>query len=87
MPRRPGTKAAGPHSGEDNRALLVAGKLAFVAVSAFSYFVLTALRWTPLLFNVNDGFCVAGPCIGRFLEKLPIRVREERVFLILGDVT
>lgn len=48
MPRRPGTKAAGPHSGEDNRALLVAGKLAFVAVSAFSYFVLTALRWTPL---------------------------------------
>ena len=37
------------------------------------------------LFNVNDGFCVFGPCIGRFLESLPFRVQEDRVVLILEE--
>jgi len=33
------------------------------------------------LFRPDDGFCVAGPCVGKSLEKLPITIIEKSVYL------
>ena len=38
------------------------------------------------LFRTNDGLCVFGPCIGRCLEQLPVRVQEDEIVLFLDDV-
>jgi nitrite reductase/ring-hydroxylating ferredoxin subunit len=35
------------------------------------------------LFEMNTGQCVAGPCVGRALQMLPVRVEDERVLLEL----
>jgi nitrite reductase/ring-hydroxylating ferredoxin subunit len=32
-------------------------------------------------FQVEDGFCVAGPCIGRRLAAIPVDVRDGQVVL------
>ncbi len=31
------------------------------------------------LFRIEDGFCVAGPCAGQSLKKVPVRVEGEHV--------
>jgi nitrite reductase/ring-hydroxylating ferredoxin subunit len=33
------------------------------------------------LFRIESGECLRGPCLGAFLEPLPLKVREGRVFL------
>jgi len=32
-------------------------------------------------FQVHDGRCVAGPCLGDALTPLPIRVKDEKIYL------
>ena len=34
------------------------------------------------LFRPDDGFCVAGPCTGKSLEKLPITIIKKSVYLV-----
>lgn len=36
-------------------------------------------------FRIDDGFCVAGPCMGRALTALEVRVIEGRVEVSLAD--
>jgi nitrite reductase/ring-hydroxylating ferredoxin subunit len=33
------------------------------------------------LFRPDDGFCVAGPCVGKSLDKLPITIDKKYVYL------
>jgi nitrite reductase/ring-hydroxylating ferredoxin subunit len=33
------------------------------------------------LFRIHDGLCVAGPCIGRSLQPLPVRLRDGMLVL------
>jgi nitrite reductase/ring-hydroxylating ferredoxin subunit len=35
------------------------------------------------LFNIDDGLCVSGPCFGRRLEKLAVRVEEGWAWITL----
>jgi nitrite reductase/ring-hydroxylating ferredoxin subunit len=37
------------------------------------------------LFRIHDGFCVAGPCSGQSLVRLPVAVKAGEVYLC-GDV-
>jgi nitrite reductase/ring-hydroxylating ferredoxin subunit len=32
------------------------------------------------LFNIEDGECVFGPCVGRALESVPVTVRDGQVY-------
>lgn len=32
-------------------------------------------------FRIEDGYCTAGPCKGKSLESIPLRIEEERVYL------
>ncbi len=34
------------------------------------------------LFRIEDGFCIEGPCAGKSLRPLAIRVEREEVFLV-----
>ena len=36
-------------------------------------------------FRIEDGFCLVGPCAGKALEPLAVRVKSGRVRLIRGD--
>jgi nitrite reductase/ring-hydroxylating ferredoxin subunit len=40
-------------------------------------------RMHGALFQVEDGLCVAGPCLGQALRSLPIEIRDGLV--VLGD--
>ena len=33
------------------------------------------------LFRIEDGFCVAGPCVGRSLQSVPVRLSGARVLM------
>ncbi len=33
------------------------------------------------LFRIEDGQCLRGPCLGRYLESLPVLVRDGQVWL------
>lgn len=33
------------------------------------------------LFNIDDGFCTSGPCAGKMLEPLPIRIHGDDVLM------
>jgi nitrite reductase/ring-hydroxylating ferredoxin subunit len=33
-------------------------------------------------FRIEDGFCLRGPCLGRFLEPVPIRTDQGRISVI-----
>jgi nitrite reductase/ring-hydroxylating ferredoxin subunit len=33
------------------------------------------------LFQIEDGFCVFGPCQGQYLERVPIEIREGEIWL------
>lgn len=33
------------------------------------------------VFRPEDGFCVEGPCAGRALERVVIRLREQQIYL------
>ncbi|MBO6543037.1 MAG: Rieske (2Fe-2S) protein [Alphaproteobacteria bacterium] len=33
------------------------------------------------LFNLEDGFCTSGPCEGKSLEPLPIKIEGERILM------
>lgn len=35
-----------------------------------------ACQWHGALFRIEDGECVGGPCVGRFLESWPVAVSE-----------
>ncbi len=32
-------------------------------------------------FNVHDGMCISGPCVGDSLTRLPLRVTDGKIFL------
>lgn len=34
------------------------------------------------LFNIDDGFCVSGPCNGQYLIAAPHRVEDQKVYLL-----
>lgn len=34
-------------------------------------------------FNIGDGLCVAGPCVGMRLTALPLRLEEDRICVLL----
>ena len=36
------------------------------------------------LFEIADGRCVAGPCVGQSLRELPVRIEDENVVLDMG---
>ncbi len=70
MQRRPGTMPENPHRWADNRALLEDWRQEFVYGSAFPYFELTALKWTPLFhFAFEAGVEVAQTGVDAFLES------------------
>lgn len=60
-----------PHTGVE----LNWGGDAFLDVSA--RFILCSMHGA--LFQPADGLCVHGPCVGRRLEALPVRVRQGRI--------
>ena len=37
------------------------------------------------LFEIDSGFCVAGPCPGESLQSLEVEVVEQTVYLVFGD--
>lgn len=37
------------------------------------------------LFEIESGLCVAGPCGGKRLRALPVRVEEQRVLVELNE--
>lgn len=39
------------------------------------------------LFDMEEGRCVAGPCVGRSLRALRVRVENELVILVEGQLT
>lgn len=34
------------------------------------------------LFEIDDGYCIAGPCQGRHLTELPVEVSEDRIYVV-----
>ena len=32
-------------------------------------------------FRIKDGYCIAGPCKGKSLESIPLRIEKEKVYL------
>jgi len=60
-----------PHTGVE----LNWGGDAFLDVT--ERFVLCSMHGA--LFQPEDGLCVHGPCVGRSLQTLPVRIREGRV--------
>lgn len=36
-------------------------------------------------YEIESGECIAGPCVGAFLEKLELRVEEERLVIQLEE--
>jgi len=36
-------------------------------------------------YEIESGECIAGPCVGAFLEKLDLRVEEERLVIQLKE--
>lgn len=37
-------------------------------------------RWHGALFGIDDGVCVAGPCVGARLGAWPVEVRDGEIF-------
>ena len=35
------------------------------------------------LFQINDGHCISGPCVGQNLEKIDVKETEGKAFLLL----
>ena len=36
-------------------------------------------------FQLSDGFCIWGPCIGKFLKEIPLKLVSNRVYLALNE--
>jgi nitrite reductase/ring-hydroxylating ferredoxin subunit len=36
-------------------------------------------------FQINDGFCIWGPCIGQYLKEIPLKVVSNKVYLDLNE--
>lgn len=36
-------------------------------------------------FQIHDGRCIAGPCVGKYLQPLPLEVCDGEVILVDGD--
>jgi len=37
------------------------------------------------LFDPLSGLCLAGPCRGRKLESIPVRIEQDKVWLVAGE--
>lgn len=44
-------------------------------------FILCAMHGA--LFNIHDGFCIQGPCVGKSLTPIVCEVREGQVWLVV----
>ncbi|MGD2117931.1 MAG: Rieske (2Fe-2S) protein [Chromatiales bacterium] len=49
-----------------------------------NYFIQCSIHGA--LFQVGDGLCIRGPCVGATLQAIPVSVRDDEIFVSEADI-